>query len=68
MARRKAAPVKTHRKVTLNLEVDADERLTIQARRSGVSRGELASELLGRSLRHIVVSIRSQTGEAESAA
>lgn len=65
MSKRKAVLVKTRRKVTLSLDVDADERLSIQARRSGVTRSELASELIGKYLRHIVVSIRGQSGQDE---
>lgn len=68
MSKRKAVPVKTRRKVTLSLDVDADERLTIQARRNGVSRSDLASEIVAKALRHIVVQFRGQAGEADPVA
>jgi hypothetical protein len=66
MARRKAALARTHRKVSLTLSAEADEKLTIQARRGRTTRSELASELLSNALRQIVVSIRGQAGENET--
>jgi hypothetical protein len=68
MGKRKTTPIKTRRKVTLSLDIDADERLSIQARRNGVTRSKLASELVGKALAHIVVSIRHQAAQGEAAA
>lgn len=73
MAKRKPAQARTHRKITISLGVEVDERLGIEARRRGLTRSQLADALLGEQLRHIVVSIRSpslalQACEKEAAA
>ena len=68
MPRRKSAKVRTHRKITLTLTAETDERLGIQARRANQTRSELAEDLLARCLRQIVVTIRGRdTGEDEAA-
>jgi hypothetical protein len=61
---KQAAEAKTHRKVALILSVEADERLTIQARRRGISRSKLADEILAEQLRHISVHILTVTQSA----
>lgn len=62
----KKAPNRGRHTVILTMETAI--RLGVEAQRRGLDRSATAEAILAEGLRHIVISIRGQSGETESAA
>ncbi len=68
MPKRKVKQAPARGRHTIILTAATSMRLGVEAQRRGLDRSAAAEAILAENLGHIVISIRGQAGEAESAA
>jgi hypothetical protein len=65
MSKRQTKKTPARRKHTIILTTETSMRLGIEAQRRGVDRSATTEAILADGLRHIVISIRGQSGETD---